>query len=65
MIDKSVIKELTTEELVDKLKLERETYQQTRFNHSVSPIENPIQLRFMRRNIARLLTELNKRNKAN
>jgi large subunit ribosomal protein L29 len=63
MIDKSIIKELTTDELVEKLNLEKSTYQQTLFNHAISPIENPIQLRYMRRNIARLLTELNKRNK--
>jgi ribosomal protein L29 len=33
-------------------------------NNSVSPLENPLQLRYKKRNIARLKTELTKRNKA-
>jgi ribosomal protein L29 len=30
-----------------------------KFNHSVSPLANPIELRIQRRNIARALTALN------
>lgn len=32
-----------------------------KLSHGVSPMENPIQIRFMRRTIARLKTELTKR----
>ncbi len=32
-----------------------------KFNHKVSPVENPLRIRVLRRNVARLLTELSKR----
>ncbi len=32
-----------------------------KLNHAVSPLDNPMKLRFARKNIARLLTELKKR----
>jgi len=32
-----------------------------RLNHSVNPLENPMKLRFTRKDIARLNTELRKR----
>lgn len=35
-----------------------------KFNHSVTPLENPMQLRELRRNVARLLTEETKRKTA-
>lgn len=53
-----VIKEMTTEEVADKLTEEFETYRKLKMNHVVSPLENPLQLRFHRRTIARLKTEL-------
>jgi ribosomal protein L29 len=33
-------------------------------NHAISPVENPAVIRANRRNIARLLTEVNNRKKA-
>lgn len=36
-----------------------------KLTHAVSPIENPIQLRNIRKNIARLQTELNSRKPQN
>jgi ribosomal protein L29 len=32
-----------------------------KFNHSVSPLANPIELRVQRRNVAKALTALNKK----
>ena len=32
-----------------------------KFNHQISPVENPLRIRILRRNVARLLTELSKR----
>jgi len=32
-----------------------------KFNHKVSPVENPLRIKVLRRNVARLLTELSKR----
>jgi len=36
-----------------------------RFAHTVSPIESPVQLRTKRKEVARILTELRKRELAN
>jgi large subunit ribosomal protein L29 len=55
------LKDLTVQELRDKLAEERQTLSKLRFAHAVSPIENPMQLRFKRKDIARVLTELRKR----
>jgi large subunit ribosomal protein L29 len=59
------LKELTLQELQDKLQDERSMLTKLRFNHTVSPIENPMQLRAKRKELARILTELRKRELAN
>lgn len=56
-----VIREMTTDEVEDKLNEEFESYRKMRLSHSVSPLENPLQLRTKRRIIARLKTELAQR----
>jgi large subunit ribosomal protein L29 len=55
------LKDLTTQELTDKLQEERGALTRLRFNHTVSPIESPVQLRSKRRDVARILTELRRR----
>lgn len=55
------LKDLTVAELQDKLQEERGSLTKLRFNHTVSPIESPMQLRKKRKDVARLLTELRKR----
>lgn len=57
----SVIAEMTTEEIKDKLAEEAEMSSKLRINHTVSPLENPMQLRSRRKVVARLKTELKKR----
>jgi len=32
-----------------------------KFNHKISPVENPLRIRIMRKSVARLITELSKR----
>jgi large subunit ribosomal protein L29 len=59
------LNELTLQELQDKLQDERSTLTKLRFNHTVSTIENPMQLRSKRKEVARILTELRKREIAN
>ena len=51
------IRELTAAELDEKLKTVSVEYTKMKLNHAVSSIENPIQIRNIRRYIARLLTE--------
>jgi len=57
------IKVLSTEDIKVKLEETRKKYQNIRLIHSTSPLENPIQLRNYRKIIARLATELTKREK--
>ncbi len=55
------IKELTTAELQERLDAEKNTLAQMKLNHSISPLDNPLQIKVARRNIARLATELRAR----
>ncbi len=55
------LKDLTVQELQDKLQEERSGLTKLRFNHTVSPVESPVQLRNKRKQVARLLTELRQR----
>jgi len=55
---KADIKNLSTEELKIKLKELQISYSKLVLSHKVSPIENPIQIRDLRRTIARLHTEI-------
>ena len=54
---------LSDQELVDKIKEGKEELSKTTLNHSISPVENPATIRINRRNIARLITEVNNRKK--
>ncbi len=58
------IAELTTAEVAEKLEIELENYNKLKLNHAVAPLENPVQLRFKRKFIARLRTDLRKRKTA-
>ena len=57
----SEIKELSTAELQEKLSVTKKAYSDLKMTHAISPLENPIQLRVVRRTVARLATELTKR----
>ena len=54
----SEIKELSTADLKSKLDQLKADYSSLKISHSISPIENPLQLRGIRRTVARLSTEL-------
>lgn len=60
----SEIKELSTKELTDRIETEKNTLVRMRLNHAVSPLDNPMKLKFARKNIARMMTELKKRQSA-
>ncbi len=57
----SEIKAMSTEELVEKMADLKKQYADLKMAHTVTPLENPLQLRKTRRTVARLATELNKR----
>ncbi|GAE82883.1 50S ribosomal protein L29 [Bacteroides reticulotermitis] len=55
------IKELTTSDLVERVEAETIGYNQMVINHAISPMENPAQIKQLRRTIARMKTELRER----
>lgn len=60
----SEFKDLSIKDLQIRLIELREALSQMKFQHSVSGLESPIQIKGSRKDVARLLTELNSR-KAN
>jgi len=57
----SIIKETSTQDILDKVAEETALLVKLKLNHAVSPIENPLKIKVTRKNIARLHTELRKR----
>ena len=57
----SEIKDLSAAELQEKLSQTKKTYADLKMAHAISPIANPLQIRGVRRTVARLATELTKR----
>ena len=57
----SEIKELSVTKLQEKLGETKKSYSDLKMAHAISPLDNPIQLRSVRRDVARLATELTKR----
>ena len=55
------IQAMSTEELTEKMADLKKQYADLKMAHAVTPLENPLQLRKARRNVARLATELTKR----
>ena len=54
---------LSIEELKAKIAQEKSNLGKIKLGHAISPIESPIKIRDSRKTIARLATELTKRNK--
>jgi large subunit ribosomal protein L29 len=57
----SEIKELTINEIVEKLQLEKENLVRLKLNHAVSPLDNPTKIQGSKKNIAKLKTVLRER----
>ena len=56
-----VIQELSDEELIERLEEERKHLVKMKLNNAVSTIENPNKIRQFKKTIARMMTELRKR----
>ena len=52
------IEKLSLEELLDKLAESKKKLLDLKINHAVSPLENPLQIKIVRRIISRLLTAI-------
>lgn len=57
----SEVKGLSVAELQEELVKAKRSYADLKMAHIISPLENPIQLRSVRRTVARIATELTKR----
>jgi|APIni6443716594_1056825.scaffolds.fasta_scaffold15915_4 large subunit ribosomal protein L29 len=60
-MEQEVIRELSTAELKERLEEELKQLVKLRLNHAVSPLENPNKIKVYRKTIARIKTELRKR----
>lgn len=56
---------LSDEALLDKIGAETDRLNKLKFSHSVNPVENPMIIRTVRRQIAQLITEQRKRQLGN
>ena len=57
----SEIKELSVADLQEKFNDLKKSYTDLKMAHAISPLENPIQLKDIRKTVARIATELTKR----
>ena len=57
----SEIRELSNKELLERIDNEKTTLVRMKLNHAISPLENPQKIKETRRTIARLMTEMRKR----
>ena len=55
------IREIATNELAERIEAEIANYNQMVLNHSISPLDNPAQIKKLRRTIARMKAELHQR----
>ena len=60
-MNKEEIKELSTQDLKDRLEEMEKAYLQQKINHSISPLDNPAKITQDRKIIARVKTELRQR----
>jgi large subunit ribosomal protein L29 len=56
-----ILTDMPIGELNDLLQSERDRLVKMKMSHAVSPMENPLQIKFTRKAIARVMTELSKR----
>ena len=55
------IKELNNKEIQERMEAENEQLDRLRMNHAISPLDNPLQIKVVRRTLARLATVLRQR----
>ena len=60
-MEQDVIRELSTAELIERLEEETKQLVKLKLNHAVSPLENPNKIGAYRKIIARIKTEMRKR----
>lgn len=58
MLSKTELKELTKEEVITKLRDDEDALMNLRFQHALQQLENPVRLRYLKREVAQLKTIL-------
>ena len=58
---KKSIQGLSVEDLMARIKEDETRLKKLEFGHAITPLENPMSIRNLRREVARLKTELNKK----
>ncbi|MDD4847686.1 MAG: 50S ribosomal protein L29 [Bacteroidales bacterium] len=61
MKNKEVLRDLSNADLKERLEGERIQLTKLQLNHAVNPLENPNKLKAYRRSVARILTEMRRR----
>ncbi len=54
----SEIKELSNQELVERIDNEKSMLVRMKLNHAISPLDNPQKIKYASRTIAKLMTEI-------
>ena len=57
----TILTEMPINELNDLLLSEKERLSKLKMSHAVSPLENPLSIKYSRKKIARIMTELSSR----
>ena len=65
MMKTQVLTDMPLNELNDLLVTEKDKLVKMKMSHAVSPMENPMQIKFVKKTVARVLTELSRRKKQN
>lgn len=61
MKNKTDLSQLSTSDLQEKISDEKKSLDKMTFGHAISPVENPTRIRLARKTVARMMTELRKR----
>lgn len=61
VIKKENLKDINTDSLQNRINEDKMRLKKLKFAHAMTPLENPMQIRGLRRSIAKLKTELNTR----
>ncbi len=59
--DKNTLADMSLEQLQDNLTDSKLQLKKLKFTHAIQPLENPMQIRNTKKEVARLLTEISKR----
>lgn len=60
-MEQAVIKELSTADLLERFEEEKKQLNKLKLTHAVSPLENPNKIKVYRKTIARIQTEIRRR----